>query len=122
MTDFDYMIGKTIESVIGLEYQSDEVIITFTDFTHVIFKHYQECCENVYLEDYELTGKLEYGVINDAYSTTKYAEDNDNEELELWTFYNINTNKGTLNLRWYGSSNGYYGVGVNVNYIEKEYK
>lgn len=121
METFDFIVGKTIESVIGLESQSEKVVLTFTDDTYVIFHHQQSCCESVYLEDYELTGKLEYGVINDAYSTSKCDDDEECDNIKLWTFYNINTSKGTLNLRWYGTSNGYYSVGVSVNYIEEQY-
>jgi hypothetical protein len=37
------------------------------------------------------------------------------DEFEDWTFYRISTIRGTVVLRWYGTSNGCYSVDVSIN-------
>jgi len=45
------------------------------------------------------------------------TEDNEEAECGMWTFYKFATAKGRVTVRFYGSSNGYYGVGVSMSIL-----
>ncbi len=46
----------------------------------------------------------------EEYSTDN--NDDDYDECQQWTFYKLSTLKGSITLRWFGSSNGYYSIDV----------
>jgi hypothetical protein len=114
--------GLTIESIKGLEIGSCDLEITFTNGGSITMLHIQECCENVEINDIcgdesDLVG----GVINDFREDIKECSDDDcddkpGEDVECWTwtFYNISTSKGSVNIRWLGSSNGSYSEKVDI--------
>lgn len=117
------LVGKTIKKVTGLNKNSEEVTILFNDNSIATFFHEYDCCEDVVLYDFELTAKsldsLIGAVVNDANETTsKYMAEDPEEDDGTWTFYNINTSKGCINMRWLGTSNGYYSEEVTVTYKE----
>ena len=70
--------------------------------------HQQDCCEQVEIE--ELVGELDDLVG----APILVAEERVNEgklkygDTETWTFYELATIRGSVTLRWYGTSNGYY--------------
>lgn len=112
-----------IEDMVGLVFTkviSDSESVTFylTDNDYFIFKHLQNCCESVYLED--ICGDLSdlentpMVVAEELYSPPEYQDEDTDYGIRRWTFYNFRTNKGTVSLRFCGTSNGYYSVGVNV--------
>ena len=107
------LIGKTIVSIVGAEVDNDTITFVCSDGTEYLMYHSQDCCEAVYIEDI-------FGDINDLIDTPIImAEDISNECVMMpgldkwddsytWTFYKFATRKGYVNIRWYGTSNGYY--------------
>ena len=111
----DCLVGETIVDVIGLAQYSDEIVFVCESGKRVKMYHEQECCESVSLEDFngdisDLIG----AVVIAAEERTEHGNDEDDYESATYTFYDIQTNKGSLWLRWYGSSNGYYSESVNI--------
>jgi hypothetical protein len=114
--EFSELIGKHLTSVTGLDRGSSAIKFNTSDGEEYVMEHYQDCCEHVAVEDI-------CGDVNDLQDATVLSASEDSSQdttvrdeyddgISLWTFYNIATNKGHVTIRWYGSSNGYYGVGV----------
>lgn len=113
---FSELIGKTIiqveEFTGGYE---DRVIFKLLGGEEYFMHHDQDCCESVTLESVDQPWDTIYG--NPVEMAEERSEQKDTGDgSETWTFYTIRTVKGTVNIRWYGSSNGYYSETV---YFEK---
>jgi len=77
------------------------------------FYHEQECCESVSIE--EVHGDLNDLVGQEIVQAEFVREDvklEDDYESATWTFYKFATNRGSVTVRWYGTSNGYYSQSV----------
>ena len=80
--------------------------------------HYQDCCESVYLQD--ISGDMDDLLNEDILLAEVSRRDcSDDEGTLMYTFYRLQTMHGDVTLRWNGSSNGYYGVGVSFDYVEE---
>jgi len=111
---------KALEALIGqsfslIEKDNDEIRFQLTDGRAMLMWHQQDCCESVYVED--VSGNLE-DLLNTpilvAESRSRCEPDGEWGDSQTWTFYTFRTIKGTVDIRWHGSSNGYYGEGVDV--------
>jgi hypothetical protein len=115
--DFESMLGKTFRKVYRQDSgigDSDALVFEVSDDEAYAMFYEQDCCASCYIED--ICGDLQ----DLENSPIVRAEENGNEEEHdrpspeeypdsfTWTFYRIGTNKGTVVIRWYGSSNGYY--------------
>jgi hypothetical protein len=112
--DFDKFLGKTF-SKIEVNTDCDQILFVDVENKSYLMHHYQDCCESVTIEDIvgdlsDLIGEpiLEAEESSNKGETTEYGDTN------TWTFYKLGTRKGSVNIRWYGSSNGYYSESVNV--------
>ena len=120
MTKFFDLVGKVLFDVQGLEEGSESVGFTAEDGSAFILSHCQKCCEDVHIVD--VCGDVEalIGVqILEAEEATS-DEPAGGAELSLWTFYKLSTIKGSVTIRWYGESNGYYSVGVAFHEVDVE--
>lgn len=110
------MIGKTF---VRIEKDSEQVTF-WADNKSDSFSlfHDQDCCESVYLE--EVIGDLEDLENSPILVAEEVASRNlpplsEWNESHTWTFYKFSTIKGSVTLRWYGSSNGYYSESVDCH-------
>ena len=114
MANLENLIGLTMISVENVD---DEILFTTVQGDVYKLYHSQNCCESVYVED--ITGDLKDLV---GFPIAIAEESNSNENPEgvtmgyqdsfTWTFYKFATRKGYVDIRWYGSSNGYYSESV----------
>lgn len=111
-------IGKTFTSI---KNNSDELIFYCDDDTSYKMYHSQDCCESVYIED--ICGNLDDLIgspitfADDPCSDDIIKKSDCNECYEEWSFYKLATIKGWVDIRWYGSSNGYYSTAVDIEEI-----
>lgn len=119
---FSELEGKTILTITGLTSGSDEVLFCCTDGTVYKMYHAQDCCETVSIDDVcgdvnNLVG--EKIVLAEENSSTKGAPKDEFDNSFTWTFYKLATRKGYVDIRWYGTSNGYYSEKVDFVKIRK---
>ena len=112
-TTFENMIGLTMKSVVA---DRGNDVMTFTSECGKVFKflHYQDCCESVSIED--ICGDLD-DLVGAPLVVAEEVTNGDEPQLEgyesyTWTFYRFVSLKGSVTVRWLGSSNGYYSEGV----------
>lgn len=128
MARIEDLLGKTLLSVSKNE-NNDEITFICDDGVEYIMYHDQDCCESVSIDDIngdlaDLIGSpitLAEKVVSSEHTPEKQVEieskkANDEYWYEddsfTWTFYKLATVKGYVDIRWYGSSNGYYSESV----------
>jgi len=134
-TDYEsieYEISDLVGKILMKVHQAnDRIVFTCEDNTEFLLHHVQDCCENVYVES--ITGDLndlvgtpilvaeERTSNEDPADIVAWTEEDKRQNPEYtyytedsmtWTFYTIRTIKGTVDIRWYGTSNGYYSESV----------
>ena len=127
--EIEEFMGKTFVEVSAI---GDNTALYFKTDTEVYkMFHEQDCCEEVYLDEThgdftDLVGKpilrAEESIKTMDDYTEEQLKDNDmgGEESFTWTFYNIATIKGDVQLKWYGGSNGYYSESISIKTISIE--
>ena len=118
MSKIEELIGKTMTKVEKVG--DDELHFHADDGSHFYLYHRQDCCEHVYIES--VVGDLSDLVGSPILVSEESSNANENPEgikppesyqdSWTWTFYKFATIKGHVDIRWYGSSNGYYSESV----------
>ena len=118
---FDDLLGRILYKVTA---ENDELRLYLTETNYVKFYHEQDCCESVYIDDIcgdlnDLVGEpllMAEQVSNEEFEAEYQRGD---EESYTWTFYKFATRKGYVDVRWFGSSNGYYSESVDVEFVSE---
>ena len=117
VTIIDEMIGRTFSEVFTndnktkLIFRGDYYLGTWG----VVFKffHFQECCENVWIED--IVGDLDDLKGEPLTEAEVVTEECDvGASHQTWSFFKFGTSKGCVTVRWCGESNGFYSECVSL--------
>jgi hypothetical protein len=111
---FKELIGRTMSSVTqGETGDNDALIFEREDGKKFAFSHRQDCCECVNIED--IVGSLDDLVGSPLLLVDESVSEEGGQKQDssdTWTFYKFATRKGYVDVRFHGSSNGYYSESV----------
>jgi len=119
---FEELKGQTIKEIGDLAVGSERVTFLMSDGKEYLMLHSQDCCESVSIED--IAGDTKDLIDSEILSAEEVTSENKNPEgvpvpeyqdSFTWTFYKLSTIKGSVTIRWYGSSNGYYSESVDFH-------
>jgi len=102
--------GKILTEIIGARKNSEEICFVCNDGSKYYMSHIQNCCEIVSVED--ICGDIGDLLNTPIISAQETGNIENDDGCREWTFYHIRTIKGTVTIRWYGVSNGYYSTSV----------
>lgn len=115
------LLGKTLVDVTRVD--DTAIVFTTTDGDVYRMYHEQDCCEDVSIDDIE--GDLQ-SLVGNPILVAEEVSNNDSRDPDreygdsfTWTFYKLATIKGHVDIRWFGSSNGYYSEGVYVCKVDQ---
>ncbi len=117
--DFSVLKGKTLRAISGCK---DDEEMTFTTIDGEVYRlyHNQDCCESVTIEDIcgdlgDLIGSpilVAEEVTHEQDTNPQGVPEQEYQDSFTWTFYKLDTFKGSVTIRWYGESNGCYSESV----------
>lgn len=121
--DFSELMGKTFSKVERLG--DDEIRFHLQDGGYYCICHNQGCCETVEIES--VVGDLDDLVGEPILMAEEVSNDESAQpagwvpdmycDSYTWTFYKLATRKGYVDIRWFGTSNGYYSEAVDLNFV-----
>lgn len=111
----EIMVGLTF---VRIERTVDTLVFHSSDGRAFKFYHFSRCCESVEIES--ITGDLD-DLIGEPLLMAEESSNSQDVSVyksETWTFYKFATRKGYVDVRWYGTSNGYYSENVDFEVID----
>jgi hypothetical protein len=116
--EFSHLKGLTLERVV----QVGDYLVLMKDVggrSYALF-HEQDCCESVYIES--IAGDLQDLVGSPILMADEVVNPDGPEEgdagTSTWTFYKLATIVGYVDMRWCGTSNGYYSEYTTLALVE----
>lgn len=106
--DISELVGKILTDI---ENNGKEIIFTTISGDKYKMYHEQNCCESVSVDD--INGDLN-DLLNSPITLADESSNSGEEDWNhfTWTFYRLATVKGYVNIKWYGTSNGYYSESI----------
>jgi hypothetical protein len=121
------IVGLTFTQIDGAEKGRDVILFVASDGRKLKMFHSQQCCESVTVEDVigDVADLIGWPILaaSEEFSGVEKASNGRSTfygESFTWSFYRASTIKGTLVIRWYGSSNGYYSERVELEQIKED--
>jgi hypothetical protein len=116
------LIGKTLMVIEGQVGGEEILLHTDTGETYKLY-HDQDCCESVYVEDIcgDLSDLIASPILQAEVESNRedpQPEGEYRDDSYTWTFYKLATIKGSVTIRWYGESNGYYSEEVDFAQVK----
>ena len=118
--DFSVLVDQILVKIEGMEKGSEQIKFITDKGQQFAMLHLQDCCESVNVED--VVGDVEDLLNTPIVVAETRSEDGDVESFDTftWTFYTLRTIKGTVTIRWYGTSNGYYSEDVDFRLLKEQ--
>jgi hypothetical protein len=120
LAEFDDLLGRVVSHY---DCKQDELVLHFGEKQRVRLYHEQDCCESVWIEDIcgdldDLIGSplIEAEVVIRERVDLEPERPHSADESFTWTFYKFGTRRGSVTVRWFGTSNGYYSESVYHTY------
>lgn len=105
---FSDLLGQTL---VAIEKYEDYLIFR-TKHNEYHMYHDQDCCESVTIESVvgDMLDLIGEPILKAEEAVSQGSENPEDEWSDscTWTFYKLATIKGYVDIRWYGTSNGYY--------------
>ena len=124
------LLGETIRFIHKDVDNGSDKLIFFTDSAKIYKMHHmQDCSEDVGIDD--ICGDLK-DLLNSPVLLADASSNNNYDDKDLapsskhpyiddsftWTFYKLATVNGYVDIKWFGTSNGYYSEKVDFTQIE----